>query len=113
LLKIFHRASKELVVAYNTAYKIYSKVRLAIYHFVSKEDTKFQGEVEADESYFGGKKRGKRGKGAEGKSKIPVFGILERQGKVKVEVVKDVSCELLMGDDKEGKEGEFNLHRQI
>ena len=100
-------------MAYNTAYKIYSKVRLAIYHFVSKEDTKFQGEVEADESYFGGKKRGKRGKGAEGKSKIPVFGILERQGKVKVEVVKDVSCELLMGDDKEGKEGEFNLHRQI
>ncbi len=42
-----------------------------------------------------------------------MFGILERQGKVKVEVVKDVTCELLMGDDKEGKEVEFNLHRQI
>ncbi len=89
-----HKAYKELGVAYNTAYKIYSKIRLAIYHFVSKEDTKFQGEVEADESYFGGKKRGKRGRGAEGK--IPVFGILERQGKVKVEVVKDVSCETLL-----------------
>jgi len=35
-------------LTYNTAYKIYSKIRLAIYHFVSKEDTKFQGEVEAD-----------------------------------------------------------------
>jgi len=41
-------AYKELGIAYNTAYKIYSKIRLAIYHFVSKEDTKFQGEVEAD-----------------------------------------------------------------
>jgi len=49
-------AYKELGIAYNTAYKIYSSIRLAIYHFVSKEDTKFQGEVEAD--YFGGKKRG-------------------------------------------------------
>ena len=56
-----HKAYKELGIAYNTAYKIYSKIRLAIYHFVSKEDTKFQGEVEADESYFGRKKRGKRG----------------------------------------------------
>ena len=42
------------------------------------------------------KKRGKRGRGAESKSKKPVFGILERQGKVKVEVVKDVSCETLL-----------------
>jgi len=98
-----HKAYKELGVAYNTAYKIYSKIRLAIYRFVSKEDTKFQGEVEADESYFGGKKRGKRGRGAEGK--IPVFGILERQGKVKVEVVKDVSCELLRETIKKVKRG--------
>ena len=87
-----HKAYKELGIAYNTAYNIYSKIRFAIYRFVSKEGTKFQGEVEADESYFGGKK----GRGAEGK--IPVFGILERQGKVKVEVVvvKDVSCETLL-----------------
>jgi len=41
-----------------------------------------------------------------------VFGILERQGKLKVEVVKDVSCETILSD-KEGKEVEFNLHRQI
>jgi transposase len=52
------------------------------------------GEVEMDESYFGGKRKGKRGRGSQGK--IPVFGILERQGKVKVEVVKDVSAESIL-----------------
>ena len=33
-----------------------------------------------DESYFGGKRKGKRGRGAAGK--IPVFGILKRNGYV-------------------------------
>jgi len=40
------------------------------------------------------KRKGKRGRGSQGK--IPVFGILERQGKVKVEVVKDVSAESIL-----------------
>jgi len=31
----------------------------------------FSGEFEADESYFGGKRRGKRGRGAAGK--VPVY----------------------------------------
>ena len=64
-----------------------------IYEKVSKDDP-LKGEVEADESHFGGKRKGKRGRGALGK--IPVFGILERNGKVKVEVVKDVGAETLL-----------------
>jgi len=47
-----------------------------------------------DESYFGGKRKGSRRRGA--KNKIPVFGILERNGKVKVEIVKDLSAETLL-----------------
>jgi len=47
-----------------------------------------------DESYFGGRRKVKRGRGAKGK--IPVFGILEREGKVKVEIVKDVTAETLL-----------------
>jgi len=43
------------------------------------------GEVEVDESYFGGKREGKRGRGVAGK--VPVFGILEREGRVFVEVL--------------------------
>ena len=39
----------------------------------------FDGEVEADESYFGGQRKGKRGRGAAGK--VAVFGLLKRNGK--------------------------------
>jgi transposase len=53
------------------------------------------GEIELDESYFGAKRvRGKRGRGAAGKT--PVFGVLKRHGKVFVTVVKNCSkAELL------------------
>ena len=61
----------------------------------SIRESKFSGEVELDESYFGAKRvRGKRGRGAAGKT--PVFGILKRGGKVFVSVVKKCSrAELL------------------
>ncbi len=39
-----------------------------------------EGLAEVDESYFGGVRKGKRGRGAAGK--VPVFGILKRGGKV-------------------------------
>ena len=43
--------------------------------------SKFSGEIEIDESYFGAKRvRGKRGRGAA--NKTPVFGMLKRDGKV-------------------------------
>ena len=51
-----------------------------------------------DESYFGGRRKGNRGRGAKGK--IPVFGILEREGKVKVEIVKDVTAETLLRETR-------------
>ncbi len=38
------------------------------------------GEIEVDESYFGGHRKGKRGRGAVGK--VVVFGILKRGGRV-------------------------------
>jgi len=52
------------------------------------------GEVELDESYFGGKRKGKRGRGAF--NKVPVFVILERNGIVTVEAVHDVTAETLL-----------------
>jgi hypothetical protein len=61
-----------------------------------------------DESYFGGKRKGSRG----AKNKIPVFGILERNGKVKVEIVKGVSAEaLLKRNHKESKERKLDIYR--
>ncbi len=87
------KACKELELSYNTVHKLFMVIRVKIYK-KSSEDNLLKGEVEADESYFGGKEKGKRGRGA--KSKIPVFGILERKGKVKVEIVKDVKSETLL-----------------
>lgn len=54
-----------------------------------------RGEFEVDESYFGAKRvRGKRGRGAAGKT--PVFGLLKRDGKVFVSIVKNCSKDELM-----------------
>ena len=54
----------------------------------------FGGEVEVDESYFGGRRKGKRGRGAAGK--IPVFGLLKRGGKVYTKIIPDASGATLM-----------------
>ena len=52
------------------------------------------GEFEVDESYFGGKRKGKRGRGASGK--VPVFGILKRGGKVYTQIIPDAKSKTLM-----------------
>ena len=52
-----------------------------------------RGEVEADESYFGGHRKGKRGRGAAGK--VAVFGLLKRRGKVYTRPVPNVTRDTL------------------
>ena len=52
------------------------------------------GEFEVDESYFGGRRKGKRGRGAAGK--VPVFGILKRGGKVYTQIIPDAGSKTLM-----------------
>ncbi len=57
--------------------------------------SKFSGEVELDESYFGGRyKNDKRGRGTP--NKVPVFGILKRNGKVYTQVIKNASKREIM-----------------
>lgn len=58
---------------------IYQKIRRMI-AAEPEDDNPFDGKVEVDKSYFGGRRKGKRGHGSS--SKIPVFGILKHQGKV-------------------------------
>lgn len=53
-----------------------------------------EGEVEVDESYFGGRRKGKRGRGAAGK--VPVFGLLKRNGKVFSVMIPDAKTSTLM-----------------
>jgi transposase len=75
--------------------KIYSQIRQKILLCTNSEQEKFSGELELDESYFGAKRvRGKRGRGAAGKT--PVFGLLKRDGKVFVQIVKNCTRSELM-----------------
>ena len=73
---------------------LYTKFRLRIIGLVGLNG-ELDGEVEVDESYFGAKRvRGKRGRGARGKT--PVVGLLKRQGQVYTQVVKNCTSEQLM-----------------
>jgi transposase len=54
----------------------------------------FDGEIEVDESYFGGVRKGRRGRGAAGK--VPVFGLLKRGGRVYTKIIPDASSATLM-----------------
>ena len=55
---------------------------------------RLSGEIEADESYFGGIRKGKRGRGAVGK--ITVFGLLKRNGRVCTAIIPDAGTETLL-----------------
>lgn len=82
-------------LSYNTAYNGIQTIRYSILVHAQDAAELLSGEIELDESYFGGRRKGNRGRGAAGK--VPVFGILERQGKVMVTVVPDVSADTLIG----------------
>lgn len=56
----------------------------------------FDGQIELDESYFGGTRKGKRGRGAAGKA--VVFGILKRGGRVYTQVVSDPKSDTLISE---------------
>jgi transposase len=88
------KIADQVNLAYNTAYRAVQTIRYAILSHADDGRDLLSGETELDEAYFGGRRKGNRGRGAAGK--VPVFGILERQGKVRVTVVQDVSAETLL-----------------
>jgi len=97
-------AAEQTQTSYKTALKVFDVIRYCILEEIGKTDDVLRGETEADEAYFGGKRKGNRGRGA--KNKTIVFGILERKGKVSVEIVNDVSAKtLLAGTVKKVKRG--------
>lgn len=88
------KTSRYSKISRNSINKFFDKFRLRIAQ-ISVSNTPEYGEFEVDESYFGAKRvRGKRGRGAAGKT--PVFGILKRDGKVYVNIVKNVKKAQLM-----------------
>ncbi|AJJ47297.1 IS1595 family transposase [Francisella tularensis] len=88
------RTASELVsVNKTTASYYFHRLRLLIYQN-SEHLEMFAGEIEVDESYFGGTRKGKRGRGAGGK--VPVFGLLKRNGKVYTVIIPDAKSDTLL-----------------
>jgi transposase-like protein len=82
---------REMGVTYKTAWRMFHQIRSLLGEDISKLD----GDVEVDETYIGGKKKpGKRGRGAEGKTKV--VGAAQRNGKVVAQVVPDVKRHTLV-----------------
>ena len=73
-----------------TINRYYQKIRTAIKNH-QENTTPFTGEVELDESYFGGKRKGKDKRGRCVIDKIPVFGIKKRDGNVYTQIIKNAS----------------------
>jgi transposase len=76
----------------NTAAFYFHRLR-EIIALESEDASPLFGEIEVDESYFGGHRKGKRGRGAGGK--IPVFGLLKRGGKVYAKIIPDAKGKTL------------------
>ncbi len=75
---------RELGVTYKTAWRIFKQIRSTL----NEDVLHLLDEVEIDDTYFGGRRRGKRGRGAAGKT--AVFGMVERHGPVIATVVPDM-----------------------
>lgn len=78
-----------------TTILFYHKIRQVIAaQLEAQAEEMFGGEIELDESYFGGARKGKRGRGAAGK--VVVFGLLKRGGKVYTHLILDTRTRTLM-----------------
>ncbi len=89
---------RELGVTYKTAWRMFSQIR----KLLAQDSEPLFGQIEIDESYFGGdsknrhanKRDGKRGRGATGKT--VVVGLIERKGKALVTVAPNVQAKTLL-----------------
>ena len=96
------QTAKLVGVNRNTVNDWYNTFREKILEYQEQENGSFHGEIELDESYFGGprkklhaKDRRKRGRGAE--NKVPVFGIKKREdGRVYTQIIKNASKQELL-----------------
>lgn len=81
-------------ISHRTCKVVLAKLRLHIAK-LGQHDLASDGEFECDESYFGAKRvRGKRGRGASGK--VPVFGLLKRNGQVYVQIIQNCSRKAIL-----------------
>lgn len=104
-----HQLSRDIKVTQKSAWFMLQKIR-SLY---AQDTEELNGEIECDEAYIGGREKNKRqSKKTEGtqgrstKTKTPVFGIIEREGKLVASKVQDTKgntlCPLIRQFVKEG-----------
>ena len=81
---------REIGVTYKTAWRIFKQIR----QLMAQDGITLFGEIEVDETYIGGRRPGKRGRGADGKT--IVAGMVERGGQAIVKVVPDVKARTML-----------------
>lgn len=84
------QTAKLLNLNRNTVNRLFNIFRTSIYKYQIDQLRHFTGDVEVDESYFGPRRiKGVATKRGRGTHKQPVFGILERNGRVYTEIIPD------------------------
>ncbi len=83
--------SRDIGVTVKTGWRMWTVIRKTL---SEGDGIKFVGQVEVDETYIGGKRHGKRGRGSE--NKTVVLGIVERKGRARGIIVPDVRAKTLV-----------------
>ncbi len=93
---------RETGVTYKTAWRMFKQIRTMLDDDKDPLGGKRSGGVEIDETYFGGRKRGYRGRSAGGdREKTPIVGVVERKGRVRAYTTQDVKKNTIFGIIKE------------
>ncbi len=84
-----HQLHRMLGITYKSAWFLAHRIRFGMQEEIESAE-KLSGVIEADETYVGGKGKGKRGRGSV--KKTPVFTLVERNGRVRSTVVDRVTA---------------------
>lgn len=89
---------RETGVTYKTAWRMFKQIRSMLGDEKSGPIGGFGRKVEMDETYYGSRSEGTRGRGTK---KTPVVGMVQRKGRVRAFVAADVKADTLHGLIKE------------
>lgn len=89
-----YQVAVEYGISYQPIHNIFRTIRELLFYQTELEGKKLSGQIEVDEAYFGGRKKGNIGRRA--LSKSVVFGLLERDGRVYTRVVDNLTAPNLM-----------------
>ena len=113
-----YEIARDVHVTQRTAWFMLQRIRHAMH---TKTFNKLSGQIEADETYIGGKarnmhawKRAEKISGTGGKDKTAVMGILERGGEVRLKVVPNTRKSALQSEIRDHVlAGSGDLHRRL